>query len=108
MKDSKKREEVEFLKKNWEQDPCWDIELTEGFEEFEEELFLFREKKEKEWEIKLERKKEEDRDNNYKTFNRKFVESFGYSDRFLMAQVFKSLTDRIDYLEKRIKDLEGE
>ena len=39
---SKTREEVEALKANWLQDPCWDIEKTEGFEEYASELLSFR------------------------------------------------------------------
>ena len=34
----KTREEVEALKRNWLEDPCWDIEDTEGFEEYAVEL----------------------------------------------------------------------
>jgi len=36
------REEIEKLKKSWLEDPCWDIECTEGFEEHEQELLAFR------------------------------------------------------------------
>lgn len=32
---------VEKLKANWESDPCWDIELTEGFEAWRDELKAF-------------------------------------------------------------------
>lgn len=46
----KTQEEIEHLKRNWEGDPCWDIEETEGFEEHKEELLAFRLQKEKEWE----------------------------------------------------------
>lgn len=38
----KTREEVEWLKENWKSDPCWDIETTEGFGEYYEELVEFR------------------------------------------------------------------
>lgn len=37
----KTREEEEDLKQNWVNDPCWDIEETEGFEEYREELSDF-------------------------------------------------------------------
>ena len=46
----KSKEEIRKLKHNWECDPCWDIEDTEGFEEYKDELRAFRLKKEKEWE----------------------------------------------------------
>lgn len=41
----KTREEVESLKANWAADPCWDIEATEGFEEYRDELIAFRDLK---------------------------------------------------------------
>lgn len=36
------REEVEKLKQDWKADPCWDIEETEGFGEYKEELLKYR------------------------------------------------------------------
>ena len=45
-------EELEALKRNWVQDPCWDIEDTEGFEDYYEELLAFRLDMEQQWEQK--------------------------------------------------------
>lgn len=45
-------EQIQKLKDNWSQDPCWDIEDTEGFEAHKEELLAFRRQKEAEWEIR--------------------------------------------------------
>ena len=47
-------EEIEALKKNWLQDPCWDIEDTEGFEAHREELLTWR----KEYQAKREQIRE--------------------------------------------------
>ena len=44
------RVDVERLKQVWLKDPCWDLELSEGFEEFNQELLLFRLDTEKTWE----------------------------------------------------------
>lgn len=33
---------IEDLKQNWRNDPCWDIERTEGFEEYAGELLEYR------------------------------------------------------------------
>lgn len=44
------REEVEKLKRDWLLDACWDIEETDGFQEYYNELKAFRLEKEKEWE----------------------------------------------------------
>lgn len=46
----KTREEVEHLKANWIADPCYDLEETEGFEEYREELYDFAQKQEIKWE----------------------------------------------------------
>lgn len=43
-------EEIEALKWNWVNDPCWDIEDTEGFEAHRDELAVFRQEREAVWE----------------------------------------------------------
>lgn len=43
---------IEQLKKNWLVDPCWDIENTEGYEAYHDELLKFRLEKEQEWDEK--------------------------------------------------------
>ena len=48
----KTAKELETLKENWKNDPCWNIEETEGFEEHHDELLAFREASEKEWDEK--------------------------------------------------------
>lgn len=45
----KTREEVDALKRNWENDPIWDIEETEGFEEYRDELRKYRLAAELQW-----------------------------------------------------------
>lgn len=47
----KSREEVERLKQNWHEDSCWDIEKTEGFEDYRDELLAYRKQSEAEWEV---------------------------------------------------------
>ena len=47
--ESKTRQEIEFLKNNWESDPCWNIESTEGFEAHAKELEKYRLEMEQEW-----------------------------------------------------------
>ena len=46
----KTQEQVTQLKRDWEGDPNWDLEETEGFEEHREELLAYRLAKEAEWE----------------------------------------------------------
>lgn len=43
----KSREDIERLKQQWLDDPCWDIENTEGFDAHREELLEFRDSVEK-------------------------------------------------------------
>ncbi|GEM_PF-6650957 len=38
----KTREEIEKLKQDWKNDPCWNIEDTEGFKDRKGELIAFR------------------------------------------------------------------
>jgi len=45
--------QVEELKQQWKRDPCWDIEDTEGFEAYHDELLAFSEQHEAECEVKV-------------------------------------------------------
>ncbi|PZO26181.1 MAG: hypothetical protein DCE86_14885, partial [Flavobacteriaceae bacterium] len=49
----KTREDIDELKKQWLYDPIWDIEETEGFEEFRDELLA--------WRLDLKNKREAER-----------------------------------------------
>lgn len=40
---------IATLKANWCENPCWDIEDSEGFEDYHDELLKFRQEKEFEW-----------------------------------------------------------
>ena len=42
-------QKLDDLKENWLADPVWDIEETEGFEDYKEELLQFRLQQEKIW-----------------------------------------------------------
>ena len=46
------QEQIEKLKADWRNDPCWDIEDTEGFEDHKEELLAYRKQVKAEWEQK--------------------------------------------------------
>lgn len=54
----KTKEELDYLKLSWERDPNWDIEETEGFEEYRDELLAFRQQKEREWKEKRAKREE--------------------------------------------------
>ncbi len=53
------RQAVEDLKKDWITDPCWDLEETEGFEAYYQELLAFRKRIEEAARIKQEREVED-------------------------------------------------
>jgi hypothetical protein len=44
--------EIEELKQNWLSDACWDIETTEGFEDYHDELLAYRLEIEELWKAK--------------------------------------------------------
>lgn len=45
----KSLQDLEDLKTNWLNDPCWDIYNTEGFEQYAEQLRQFQADQEAEW-----------------------------------------------------------
>ena len=45
----KTREEAMELKRKWLNDPCWDIEKTDGFEDWYTYLYGFRMEQEEKW-----------------------------------------------------------
>lgn len=47
----KTREQVQQLKEQWLEDPCWDIEETPGFEEYRDELLTFSQDQRDKWKI---------------------------------------------------------
>lgn len=53
----KTRNEIDSLKRDWVNDPCWDLEDTEGFEDCKEELKEFQDRMEQMW--REEREEEE-------------------------------------------------
>lgn len=50
----KSRYELELIKEKWLLDPSWDIENTEGFEEYKPELIAFSEKHNADWKLEHE------------------------------------------------------
>jgi Na+(H+)/acetate symporter ActP len=50
----KTREAVEKLKTDWILDPCWDIEETEGFEQYRNELVKFHAEMQEKWDKQYE------------------------------------------------------
>jgi hypothetical protein len=87
--------EIEALKLDWESDPCWDIEDTEGFEDHYHELLAFSEQKKLEWDLEAD-KRERDK-----------AAKLGCPDNLQLARYVMSLEDRLESLEKRLEKLEN-
>lgn len=84
-------EEVEKLKKDWLQDPIWDIESTEGFEEHKEELTAFHDQMREKWKAdRIARLSE-------------FAEKIGIKDNLVLAKHIQSLEYQIERLERQIE-----
>lgn len=87
--------ELKALRDNWRFDPCWDIEDTEGFEEYKEELRLYRIEQERLW---AERRFTALVD----TANR-----MGIPDNLKLASYIERLEKGVKSLEERLYSLEN-
>lgn len=96
---AKTRNEVEQLKRDWVADPCWDIEDTDGFDDFRTELYEFRQKMETEWNLE-EAKRLEERTRHLKWGCNlvKLIEVMEYK--------IKVLEEQVESLEQRVYNLE--
>ena len=86
-------EEIANLKRVWQIDPCWDLEETEGFEDYKDELKRYREHCELNWErIRIQKLQ-------------KKADELGVSGNLNLARHVISLEERIDRLEQKILKL---
>jgi hypothetical protein len=86
--ESKTEVELLELKFGWKKDPCWDIEETEGFENYKEELLEYRLECEKIWEEKYIDKVSE------------FGKKNGLTADFKTLEFFMRLENRINKIEE--------
>lgn len=91
----KTHEEVERLIANWNEDPCWDLETTEGFEEHYDKLLAYSTEVKRLWEIRkaAEFKRESER--------------LGITDRPELVKYILNLELRLVALSQRIEKLES-
>ena len=87
----KTRDEVQELKHDWEVDPCWDIEDTEGFEEYRDELEKHRLDMEILW----------TQEYQFKVFGK--MDALGI-DSFKLAEYILKLETRLDELERIVSE----
>jgi len=88
------RQEIQALICEWESDPCWDIEETEGFEAHHDELKAYRLKCEAEWKARTQRRLEEK------------AEELGVSGNTKLAAYVDRLEWKISDLVRQIERLE--
>ena len=99
--------DLKKLKESWLKDPIWDIEETEGFEDYYDELLSFRLSKEKEWDRHYKETQIKKNSDNFVKFSYDFINSTSDSSEFIMSKVYYELLEKIQALEKRISDLEN-
>ncbi len=85
--------EVEALKQNWLRDPCWDIEDTDGFEDYREDLINFRQSIERRW--------AEQKHNRLQETS----ERIGVPGNLTLAEYYERLENRLEQLEEEIDNL---
>ena len=86
----KTRDEIDVLKNDWVDDPCWDIEDTDGFEDHHAELAAFNATMQKEW----------GRRNRARSLER--AEALGLPGNEAIGRLVRSMEDRIQALESRL------
>ena len=90
--EAREREEIEDLKRDWRNDPCWDIETTGGFEAHNVELRTYR--------LGVGGQMQLARDSRIKEFART---TLGMPDNPVLAEYILKLHDRISELEEKIE-----
>lgn len=83
-------QEIEDLKHNWLQDPCYDIYDVDGFEDHREELKRWQKKQEDDWELK--------RLNELKTF----ASDLGIPDDLKLARFIRDMSEEISRLKDKL------
>jgi len=85
--ESKTQEAIDNLKRSWKNDPCWDIETTDGFEEQYDELLAYRLEQEEIWK-RLEMERLE-----------KLADSLGVPGNIALAKAIDLINGKIDDLQ---------
>lgn len=93
--------EIEELKREWCDDPCWDLESTEGFEAHHDELKSFSDKHKAEWKAKLNKRREAEEARLRADF-----EKLGDDALFSIFKMVMSLKEDLNKANDRIHNLE--
>jgi len=98
--EEKSRDEINKLKESWFRDACWDIEDTEGFSLYYDELLAFRKQCEQEWEAEYAMRKAKEEASLHAELEK--IGTIG-----LLRQI-KWLEERLDQALERIHKLESQ
>ncbi len=83
----KTREEIDELKRQWNYDPCWDLEKTEDFENYHDELLAYSEARTK------------DNEARYQKESAELAKKMGIPGNFQLARYIEGLEFAIDKLQ---------
>jgi hypothetical protein len=90
----KTESEIKELKRQWEYDPCWDIEYTEGFEDHRDELTRFHEEMVAIWQFEAEQRVKDK------------AHQLGVPDNLVLAGYVMNLENRIERITERLDKIE--
>ena len=93
-------DDIQSLKKDWANDPCWDIEDSEGFEAHYDELKAYRLEMEAKWSAEYEARKQKE--------NELLQAEFDKIGILGLFKIVKDLKDQVEDLESENKDLKYE
>ena len=99
---TKTKDEIEKLKNSWKHDPIWDIEDTEGFEEYYDELLAWRQ------EYEAERKKIADEQDNMRIEKVMLATGLGRADRdtLLSLYTFEEISRQAEHYDRLTESME--
>jgi hypothetical protein len=88
----KSREQIDALKANWRDDPCYDLEDVDGFGRYHDELLAYRKETEAKWAARSQAELTD------------FAESIGVLNNVKLAEFLRTLSDRIGELGEQFDD----
>jgi hypothetical protein len=84
--------EITRLKRDWADDPCWDLEETEGFEAHHAELLAFRQMRTADWAMAERARREA------------WATRLGIPENLILADYLRALEQRLLSLEKNLEE----
>lgn len=89
----KNRSDVDRLKSQWVSDPCWDIEDTDGFEDYRDELVQFSLEMKQEWQERYQQRLTAKAD------------QLGAPGNFKLARYVINLEDKLDRINETLEQV---